>query len=161
MYYENFETEEQFWKICRAANSLPFISRVSKIDGVPMLDGGMADAIPIGKALEEGWEKVLVILSRKEEYRKKYRHMYMFMIRLLYHKYPRFIKTVSERANKYNDSLSELERLEREGKALILRPSKLAINNNESNVGVLMDYYQHGYEEAQGREEEIFSFLTT
>lgn len=161
VYYEKFDTEDQFWKICRAANSLPFISRVSKIDGVPMLDGGMADAIPIGKALEEGWEKVLVILSRKEEYRKKYRHMYMFMIRLLYHKYPKFIKTVAERARKYNDSLSELERLESEGKALILRPSKLAINNDESNVDVLLDYYNHGYEEAQGREEEIFSFLTT
>ena len=51
--------------------------------------------------------------------------------------------------------------VEKEGKAIVLRPSRLAVGNNESNVEVLMDYYQHGYEEAMGREEEIFSFLTT
>ena len=51
--------------------------------------------------------------------------------------------------------------MEKEGKAIVLRPSRLAVGNNESNVEVLMDYYQHGYEEAMGREEEIFSFLTT
>ena len=69
VYYEDFDTEEQFWKICRAANSLPFISRVSRINDIPMLDGGLADALPMEKVQEEGWEKLLVILTRKEDYR--------------------------------------------------------------------------------------------
>lgn len=161
VYYENFKSEEHFWKICRAANSLPFISRISQIDGIPMLDGGMADALPVTKIFEEGWEKVLVILTRKSDYRKKYRFFYMMMIRLLYHKYPEFVRTVASRARKYNDCLEEIERMEKEGKALVFRPSSLAINNNESDVDTLMKYYQHGYEEAMGREEEIFNFLTT
>lgn len=160
-YYEDFDTEEQFWKICRAANSLPFISRVSYIDDVPMLDGGLADALPLDRMEEEGWEKVLVILTRKEDYRKKYRHLYMMFLRLVYHKYPKLIKTVSKRADKYNASLEQIEKMEADGKALVFRPSRLAVGNNESNVDVLMDYYQHGYEEAMGREEEIFSFLAT
>lgn len=159
VYYEDFLSEEHFWKVCRAANSLPFISRVSKIDGIPMLDGGMADALPITKIFEEGWEKVLVILTRKSEYRKKYRFFYMLMIRLIYHKYPQFIKTVAGRAKKYNECLDRLAQMEQEGKVLILRPTKLAINNNESNVDKLMEYYQHGYEEALEREEEICNFL--
>lgn len=161
VYFETFDSEDQFWKICRAANSLPFISRVSQIDNVPMLDGGLADALPIEKVQEEGWDKLLVILTRKEDYRKKYRHIYMFFLRILYHKYPQLIKTVAARAKKYNDCLDEIARMEKDGTALVLRPSKLAVGNNESNVEVLMDYYQHGYEEAMGREEEIFSFLAT
>lgn len=159
VYHKDFESEDQFWKICRAANSMPFISRISRIDNVPMLDGGMADALPIAKALEEGWEKILVILTRKSDYRKKYRHLYMLMIRLLYHRYPAFVRTVAGRAQKYNQCLKNIEEMEKQGKALVLRPSKLAISNNESDVGVLMDYYQHGYEEAMGREEEIWDFL--
>lgn len=159
VYYEDFLSEEHFWEVCRAANSLPFISKVSRIDGIPMLDGGMADALPIAKIFEEGWEKVLVILTRKSDYRKKYRFFYMLMIRIIYHKYPEFIKTVAGRAQKYNKCLDRLEEMEREGKALILRPSKLAVNNNEYDVDTLMKYYQHGYEEAMGREEEIYSFL--
>ncbi len=161
VYYEDFKSEEHFWKVCRAANSLPFISRISQIDGIPMLDGGMADALPINKIFEEGWEKVLVILTRKSDYRKKYRHFYMIMIRLLYHKYPEFVKTVAGRAQKYNESLEEIERMEREGKALVFRPSRMAVNNNESDVDVLMEYYKHGYEEAMGREKEICNFLMT
>ena len=161
VYHEDFDSEEQFWKICRAANSLPFISRISRIDDIPMLDGGMADALPIAKALEEGWEKILVILTRKSDYRKKYRHFYMLMIRLLYRRYPAFVRTVAGRAKKYNQCLKEIEEMEKQGKALVLRPSKLAVGNNESNVEVLMDYYRHGYEEARGREEEICRFLAT
>lgn len=51
-----------------------------------MPDGGMADAIPIEKALEEGWKKIIVVATRNSEYRKKQRYFYMAMIRLVYHK---------------------------------------------------------------------------
>lgn len=159
VYYESFESQEQFWRICRAANSMPFISKISQIDGVPMLDGGMADALPVARALEEGWEKLIIILTRKSDYRKKYRLFYMTMLRLFYHKYPEFVKTVANRANKYNASLDQIEQLEKEGKALVFRPWKLAVENNESNVDTLMEYYQHGYEEAEDRAQEIADFL--
>lgn len=161
VYHEKFESEDSFWKICRAANSLPFISRVSQINGAPMLDGGMADALPIDKIIEEGWKKVLIILTRKSDYRKKYRFFYMMMIRFVFRKYPAFIKTVAGRAKKYNACLNKIEQMEKEGRALVLRPSKMAIENNESDVDTLLKYYQHGYEEAMGREEEIYNFLTS
>lgn len=159
IYYDKFESEAHFWKVCRAANSLPFISRMSKIDDIPILDGGMADAIPVEKAKEEGWNKVLFILTRKADYRKKYRHFYMLMIRLVYHKYPEFIKTVENRHKKYNACLEEISRLEKEGKAFVLRPSRIVVNNNESNINTLMEYYQHGYEEAARLEADIRNFL--
>lgn len=161
VYYDEFESEEQFWKICRAANSLPFISKISHINGIPMLDGGMADALPISRVIEEGWEKVVIILTRKSDYRKKYRHFYMMLLRFVYHRYPQFIKTVAGRNQKYNACLDEIERMEKEGRALVFRPSRMTVSNNESNVDTLMEYYQHGHEEAMRREEEICNFLMT
>lgn len=159
IYHEHFDTEENFWKLCRAANSLPFISRVSQIDGRPMMDGGLSEAIPIVKALEEGWEKIIVVLTRKSDYRKRNRYFYMLMMHIIYRKYPELIRTVAGRAKRYNDSLNMIDRLEREGKALVLRPTELAIRNQEANVDTLMKYYQHGYDTAKEKEEEIRDFL--
>lgn len=159
IYHENFESEEQFWKLCRAANSLPFISRITHHNGSALLDGGLADAIPVVKALEEGWERLIIVLTRKDDYRKKYRHFYMLLMRLIYHKYPKLIKTVAERADKYNESLAVVEKLQKEGKALVIRPTEMTVMNQEANVKTLMKYYYHGYEQAREREAEIREFL--
>ncbi len=69
VYYDEFDNVDNFLSICQAANSLPFIAKITKINGIPMLDGGMADAIPIAKALEEGWKKVIVVMTRNKDYR--------------------------------------------------------------------------------------------
>lgn len=159
VFYEDFESEEKFWTLCRAANSMPFISKITKIDGIPMLDGGMSDAIPIAKAMDEGWEKIIIVLTRKADYRKKDRHLYLFFLRLLYGRYPELVKTVGGRAQRYNRCLDKIQRLEKEGKALVLRPTKMAITNQESDVDTLMEYYYHGYEEAKNRRMEIKNFL--
>lgn len=159
IYHEKFENQEDFWKICKAANSLPFISRITQIDGVPMLDGGVADAIPIEKALSEGWKKIIVILTRKQEYRKKYRRFYMFLVKIVYRKYPELIRVLEERADKYNHSLDVVRQLEEEGKALVFRPTEIAVKNQESDVDTLMKSYHHGYEEAEKRHMEIGEFL--
>lgn len=160
VYYDRFADEDIFFKICRAANSMPFIAKITEINGVPMLDGGMADAIPIGKALEEGWKKIIVVVTRNKGYRKKQRYIYLTFLKLLYHKYPKFVHMVAGRAKKYNASLDMLERLERDGKAFILRPSEhMHLDNNEANPEKLREYYRHGYEVSEGKKEELREFL--
>lgn len=159
-YYDRFEDEDNLFKICRAANSMPFIAKITEIGGIPMLDGGMADAIPIGKALEAGWKKIIVVLTRNKTYRKKQRYFYLAMLRLVYYKYPRFVHMVKDRARKYNESLDILERLEKEGKAFIFRPSgDMQLTNNEADAEVLRGYYRHGYEVAGSRQRELEKFL--
>lgn len=161
IYHDRFQDQDEFWKICKTANSLPFIARITQINGVPMLDGGVADAIPVRKALEEGWDKLIVILTRKEEYRKKYRPLYQFFVRLIYRKYPELIRVLEERADTYNQSLDLVKQLEKKGKVLVFRPTKIAIKNQESDVKTLLSSYQHGYRDAESRYEEIRNFLTT
>ncbi len=159
VFHEKFESEEQFWKLCRASNSLPFISRIMRMDGKKWLDGGVTDAIPITKALEEGLEKIIVILTRKEGYRKKYRPLYMFFLKMVYWRYPKLIEAVSKRADKYNESLDKIKALEKAGKVLVIRPIKMTVRNQESDVDTLIKYYEHGYELAMERAEEIRKFL--
>lgn len=161
IYHDQFQNRDEFWKICKTANSLPFIAKITPINGVPMLDGGVADAIPVKKALEEGWDKLIVILTRKEDYRKKYRPLYQFFVRRVYRKYPELVRVLEERADTYNQSLELVKRLEEEGKALVFRPTRIAVKNQESNVETLFRSYEHGYAQAEQRHEEIESFLIT
>lgn len=158
-YFEKFEDMDDFIQVLRAANSMPLIAKVSDYKGIPMLDGGMGDAIPLGKALEEGWDKIIVVLTRDTSYRKKRRHLYLKVINAVYHKYPNFVKLVEERSERYNACLDKLLELEKEGKVFIYRPSKITVSNSESDVETLIKYYQHGYEVAKEREKELRKFL--
>lgn len=161
VYHENFESEEEFFTILKAANSLPLIAKITDIDGQPMLDGGMADAIPIEKALSEGFQKIIVVLTRDSLYRKKEgRTAYIKTIRMIYKKYPKFLKMIEGRAKRYNDALDKIAQLEDEGRAFVLRPTKLTVENNESDVDKLNAYYLHGYETAEEQYEELVKFLT-
>ena len=160
VYHDSFQNEEEFFDICQAANSMPLISKIFTINGVPMLDGGMADAIPVKKALEEGWNKIVIVLTRDASYRKKPRgNLYMAAIRLVYRKYPKFLKLVEERAQRYNDSLDKISELEEQGRAFVLRPTTLTVGNSESDVDTLMKYYQHGYDMAEEKMLELKMFL--
>ena len=160
VYHDDFLDIDQFFHVCKAANSMPFIAKITEIDGIPMLDGGMADAIPIVRALEEGWKKIVVVMTRDKKYRKKKRHIYLAFLKLVYHKYPEFVHMVAGRAEKYNDSLDTLERLEKEGRAFILRPAEgMNLENNESDADRLREYYRHGYEVSEERKEELRNFL--
>jgi len=159
VYYDTFEDKDQLMKITRASNSLPFVSKKVEIDGVPMVDGGMYDAIPIDKALEEGVEKIIVIFTRTDEYRKVKRHLYMFLLHIIYHRFPNFIKMVESRPKRYNDAIEKISRLEQEGKAFVIRPKTKPVLNNETNPDKLYAFYHHGYECAKNCFEDLKRFV--
>ncbi len=160
IYYEDFQDESSFFRICKAANSLPLIAKKSVIDGRTVLDGGMADAIPIAKAIEEGFQKAIVVFTRDASYRKKEKKdLYNRLIHFVYRKYPKFLELVDARAKCYNDSIEKISRMEQEGKAFVFRPTTVTVTNSEHNVDRLNEYYRHGYETAKLRYEELKEFL--
>lgn len=160
VYHENFDSIEQLLRTCKASSSLPFIAKVCFLNGQPMLDGGMDQAIPIAKALEEGWRKILVVLSRESDYRKAKQHpLYLASIKALYHKYPEFYKLVKTRPARYNEALEQVHRLEREGRVMILRPEGVTLKNSESDPDTLVKYHQHGYETALNNIDRIREFV--
>ncbi len=159
IYYDRFDNPKKLMQIARASNSLPFLSRIVEVDGIPMLDGGMYDAIPIQKTLDEGVEKVIVVLTRLKGYRKVPRHIYMLLLRIIYRRYPQFVRMVADRHKRYNEAIDMVERLESEGRAFVIRPEIKPVKNNESNPDKLMAFYQHGYECARKHFEALQEFV--
>lgn len=107
-------------EMMRASASMPFCSRFVQIDGRNYLDGGIADSIPVRKALTMGFDKTIVVLTQPASYRKK--PMSKAMIRAFYHKYPNLCKTLEERHARYNAQAADVAQLEKEGKIFVIRP---------------------------------------
>ena len=160
-YYDKFKDFDEYLNVIRVGNSLPLLAKVGHIDGEPYMDGGMVDAIPVSKALEEGWDKIIVVFTREATYRKKQTgDIYNSkIVKVLYHKYKGLLKAIDVRPQVYNDSIEKLNELEKAGKAFIYRPEGIKLENRESDPDVLTNYYKVGFDYAASRYDELMKFL--
>lgn len=143
-YFEEKSSPERVMSIVRASSSLPFVSKITYVDGVPMLDGGIADSIPVQYALDQGYEKLVVILTRNKGYRKK--EGKMRIAKAFYRKYPALQQALSVRNLKYNQTMDLIERLEAEGRITVIRPIKpVEVGRIEKDTAKLTALYQEGY----------------
>lgn len=143
----------------RASSSLPLVSRFVEIDGVPYLDGGIADAIPIDFSISHGCDKNIIVLTRARDYRKKQDSMYPAMM-LKYRKYPELLKVLKDRHRIYNNTLDRISELEKEGKVLVIAPEvTLAIGRTEKDKEKLTVGYKLGRKAALTQIEKIKEFL--
>ena len=116
----------------RASASMPLVSRIVDIGGGKYLDGGIADSIPIKKAIELGYDKIIVVLTQPSGYCKKSEHL--GAIKIMYRKYPKLVEAMVNRPRNYNETVAYIEKLELEGKIIVVRPSKnLHISRMEKN----------------------------
>ncbi|MBR4298757.1 MAG: patatin family protein [Bacteroidales bacterium] len=144
-YLEEKSSSERVMSIVRASSSLPFLTKITYVDGVPMLDGGIADSIPVAYAMEQGYEKMVVVLTRNKGYRKK--NGRMRIAKVFYRRYPQLQKTLSERNAVYNRTMDVIEKLEAEGRIIVIRPERpVEVGRMEKDTGKLSALYQEGYE---------------
>lgn len=147
-YFEEKHDPSRIMDIVRASSSLPFVSKITYVDGVPMLDGGIADSIPVEYAMSQGYTKLVVVLTRNRGYRKK--EGQMRAARLFYRKYPALQKAISERNAVYNRTMDLIERLEDEGRIVVIRPVRpVEVSRMEKDTKKLASLYQEGYREAE------------
>lgn len=139
--YLNNSSIERFRELLTATSSLPFISGMVNIDGNFYMDGGIADAIPVQQAFRDNMHRLVVILTRPKGYRKEESRA-SALLRIVYRKYPNMVKSFLERADRYNKTLDELEKLEGEGKAFVIRPkSPLKVARMENDPEKLREVY--------------------
>lgn len=157
-YKSVFDLEnENCMEYLRASGSLPFLSKPVVVDGVPYLDGGIADSIPVIKAIEDGYDKILVILTRPAGYRK---NGDIHGAEIFYKKYPEFAKTLNNRNKMYNEQCEALEKLETEGKVIILRPSEfIDVKRTEKDKAKLQKMYDLGVKDCKKKLTEISNYL--
>ena len=146
-YMTEDSSRDRLMKICRASSSMPLVCPIVNVDGVPYLDGGLADSIPVKRAQESGVEKIVLILTRPEGYRKKPTSKAVGKLyRKLYPKYPALVRTCIRRSLMYNKTEEYVEKLEKEGKIFVLRPEMKPVSRLEKDYDKLMAFYDHGYE---------------
>lgn len=146
-YFEERKSSARVMDIVRASSSLPFVSPITYVDGVPMLDGGIVDSIPVQYAMDQGYEKLVVVLTRNRGYRKK--NGSMPLAKAMYRKYPMLQKALSQRNAVYNRTMDLIEKLEDEGRIIVIRPVKpVQVGRMEKDTAKLAALYDEGYEVA-------------
>ena len=130
-------------EVLRATSAMPFVSKVVEIDGKKYLDGGVTDAIPVEKAKEMGFDKIIVVLTRVKDYRKK--KSSSFLNKLFYKKYPNLIKALEEKYIKYNDTLEKIIDYENKKEIFVIRPSRFVdVQRIEKDEKELQEMYDLG-----------------
>ena len=150
-FIERGKTKCDFYEVVRASSSMPFLSRMVDVDGTPYLDGGCEIRIPYQWAIDNGYEKVVVIRTRHDDYRKPIHHPVVGWIeKRCYRKFPKVGETIAAMNQLYNEHCDEMLRLREEGRIFIISPSQpILIGRLEKDLDVLGDLYYMGYHDAQ------------
>ena len=144
-YWEEKHDEKRIIDIVKASSSLPYACPVIYVDGRPMLDGGIVDSIPLLRAQNQGYSKLVVVLTRNRGYRKSIKEV--FVPAFIYKEYPRLRVALRNRNKLYNEQLELVERLEDEGKIIVIRPENpIVVGRMETSVKKLTDLYNEGYQ---------------
>lgn len=150
-YYDEKMDPVRIIDIVKASSSLPFVSPISYVDGEPMLDGGIADSIPLLRARELGFDNNLVVLTRNKGYRKPQKPTTVPWF--FYRKYPLLREAIRRRNTLYNEQIDLVERLEDKGELVVIRPQKpIIVDRIERDTRKLLDLYNEGYECAAAAE---------
>ena len=108
--------------IARASSSLPYLSQITYVDGIPMLDGGIVDSIPVVRAIDKGYSPNVVIMTRNRGFRSS--EPDFKAPRLFYKQYPRLRVVLSHHVQVYNEQLDLIERMEDWGEVICIRPER-------------------------------------
>ena len=142
----------------RASASMPLASKVVEVAGHKLLDGGVADSIPLAYFESIGYDRNVVILTQPEGY-VKHRTKLMPLMRIGLRRYPEMIQAMDRRYLMYNHELEFVRQAEREGRCLVIRPDeKLPIGHISHDPEEMKRVYQIGREMGDRYIERIKAF---
>lgn len=144
----------------RASASVPLLARPVELEGREFLDGGIANSIPAAWMVAQGYDKNVVILTQPAGFAKEPNRL-MPLLKRAYGAHPKLVELLADRHDRYNAQLEEVARLERDGRALVIRPSEsvrvpLVVKDPE----VLERIYQVGRRDGTAHIEDVERYLT-
>jgi len=144
----------------KATCAIPFVFPVIELNGKKYYDGGICDPIPVRQAQKDGHEKMLIVLTRPQGYQKTLSKANVLAARYLKKKYPCLVEPLLTRHVAYNETVAYCEQLEKEGKALILRPTEdVQIDSFERDLKKIDRIYHYGYQETLCHLDKIKALL--
>lgn len=143
-YFEEKHDPKRIIDIVRASSSLPFVCPMSEVDGRKMLDGGIADSIPLQRARELGYDNNVVVLTRNIGYRKSNKPTMVPWP--LYRRYPALREAIRRRNMEYNRQIESVECAEARGELIVIRPEHpIEVGRMERDADKLRALYDEGY----------------
>ena len=159
VYQRLDRVNDDFFEWIRASASMPVVAQPVEVGGRLLLDGGLADSIPLEFMMSKGYERNIVVLTREDGFRKTAEHG-MWLIKPLLRKWPKVIEALKQRPAHYNMQLQQVREQERKGTAFVFRPFKpLNVSRTTHDAAEMNRVYQQGREEALQRLDELKRFL--
>ena len=159
VYQRLDRVNDEFFEWIRASASMPVVSQPVEVGGRLLLDGGLADSIPLEFMMSKGYKRNVVILTREEGYRKTAEHG-MWLMKPFLRKWPKVIEALMHRPSLYNRQLQEVREQERLGNAFVFRPMKsLDVSRTTHDASEMNRVYQQGRDEALQRLDGLKKFL--
>ncbi len=159
VYQRLDHVNDDFFEWIRASASMPVVAQPVEVGGHLLLDGGLADSIPLEFMMSKGYERNVVILTREEGFRKT-AETGMWLMKLLLRKWPKVIEALKKRPTHYNKQLQQVREQERKGNAFVFRPATpLDVSRTTHDPKEMNRVYQQGREEALQRLDELKRFL--
>lgn len=143
-YFTKEDFSQDNYKVLSASCNIPILNRPVVIDGKKYYDGGFADSLPIEKALKEGCDKVVVILTRPLHIPRKPNRDKVFA-KLLGLRFKKTAERLASRADEYNSKVDYIKKLQEEGKVLILSPDNIyGLDTLTKNKEAMLKLYNDG-----------------
>lgn len=159
-YFEKSTCSDIFAAV-RASSSMPVLSKAVLLDGKLYLDGGCAMAIPYQRALNQGFEKIVLVLTREQGYRKLYTPRPVLRAYAQYFRhYPNFFRALYNIPQRYDRQQREIDRLEAAGRIFVIRPQHpVDVSHTERDTKKLTALYEHGRHEAERQLDALRAYL--
>lgn len=160
VYKRLMEVDDNCLEYIRASASMPIAARIVTVEGKKLLDGGIADSIPLRFFQEQGYNRNLVVLTQPANYVKEPNKL-MPLMRLWLRRHPRIIRALEQRHIMYNNQLEYVRQEEKKSNTLVLRPeTALTIGHLSHNPDDMQATYEHGRKVATKHLEEIKAFFS-
>ena len=145
-------------EVLRATSAMPYVSKIVELENGKYLDGGISDSIPVEKCKELGFDKIIVVLTRPLEYRKK--KPKEFLANTYYRKYPKFAKTLNNRYKMYNETVEKIINMENKKEIFVIRPTRFVkVKRIEKDPNKLQEMYELGIEDAKNSLEKLKEYI--
>ncbi|MCH5209664.1 MAG: patatin family protein [Oscillospiraceae bacterium] len=154
-YFDKSDIRQDSYDVFKASSSIPFICKPYTVNGRPYYDGVVSDPVPVDKAFNMGCDRVVVLLSRPENYKRSSKQDEQYA-KLVRRKYPEAAKKMCLRAQRYNESVEKTKEYAKQGRALIVAPDDTCgVGTLSRDKDALISLYEKGYKDGQKIERFI------
>ncbi|HJJ47573.1 MAG TPA: patatin family protein [Methanocorpusculum sp.] len=158
-YFSKTEMNQDDYRAIMAGCCLPVMCRPIEIDGRHYYDGGVADSIPIEKALADGCDKIVLLLANERGFVRQ-PQKYKVLYHILLHKFPETVKKIDSRYLRYRKTLDFIMQLEKEGRVFVICPSDLCgVTTSSMDDFAHQKLYEQGIRDFESVKDALYSYL--